>query len=68
MYIINVEKECGCFKKSSFKNDIKFKLESDAIIASNKMVDDMNNNFCGKHSFKAKQDGKNFIISVTQNS
>ena len=64
MSTIIVEKECGCFKKSVFENNMSFASKEEALIQVNSMVNHMNTKFCQKHSFEAKQDGENFMIFV----
>jgi hypothetical protein len=51
MYIIKVEKECGCFKKSIYKNktNLIFDSKEDALKEAQLMQEFMNKSFCGKH-------------------
>jgi hypothetical protein len=64
MFTINVEKECGCFKKSDFKNGISFESKDDALIEAKKMTDYMNEEFCQKHEFVFSENGQDFNIAV----
>ncbi|MEA3552891.1 MAG: hypothetical protein U9R39_00660 [Campylobacterota bacterium] len=66
MNTIIVEKECGCFKRSAYENNMNFASIDEAEIQLNQMLNYMNNKFCQKHEFNARQDGDNFIISVNQ--
>lgn len=65
MYTINVDKECGCFRRSSFENNVSFQSNDDALIKANEMVKHMNDKFCGKHGFSFIEDGNTFQISMT---
>jgi len=65
MYTIKVDKECGCFKKSDYENNVSFESKDAALAQANHMKEDMNENFCGKHHFEVSEDGDNFIIHVT---
>lgn len=67
MYTINVEKECGCFKKSAFENNMNFASKDDALMQANLMVNHMNTKFCGKHDFQVCEEGNSFKISVGMN-
>ena len=64
MYSINVEKECGCFKRSPFDNNRSFDNKDDALIEAKKMENHMNEEFCGKHKFELIENGNNFVISM----
>lgn len=67
MYTINVEKECGCFKRSAYENNMGFESKDDALMQANLMVNHMNTKFCGKHAFEVSEDGDNFNIAVSMN-
>lgn len=64
MFTINVEKECGCFKKSAFENNKSFASRDDALMQARLMENHMNQKFCQKHLFTTVEDGDNFKISV----
>lgn len=64
MFTINVEKECGCFKKSAYDNNMRFANKDDALMQAKLMESYMNQKFCQKHMFTLSEDGKNFKISV----
>ena len=64
MFKIIVERECGCFKRSSMDNNIEMNSKDDALVKAIEMRDTMNNKFCGKHKFIMKEDGNNFIIAM----
>jgi len=64
MYTINVDKECGCFRRSDLENNVTFTSNDDALIKANSMVKEMNEEFCQKHEFSVKEDGNTFQISM----
>lgn len=64
MFTINVEKECGCFKRSNLENNISFDNKDDALIEAKSMESRMNESFCKKHNFTAVEDGNGFKIMV----
>jgi len=68
MFKIEVEKECGCFKKSSLKNGIELESKDEALLKSLEMRDIMNDEFCGKHSFKVQEVGEKFVIAMTEST
>jgi hypothetical protein len=68
MYTVNVEKECGCFKRSDYENNMQFNSKDDALIEAKSMENTMNANFCQKHLFTLVEDGENFTISVGMRS
>ena len=65
MFTINVDKECGCFKKSAYENNMGFESKDDALMQAQSMVNHMNTKFCQKHEFALSEDGQNFSIAVT---
>ena len=64
MHTINIDKECGCFKRSPYENNKQFDNKDDALIEAMKMQSHMNEKFCGKHGFALKESGDNFNISM----
>ncbi len=64
MFTINIDKECGCFKKSDFENNKGFENKDDALIEALNMVNHMNKEFCQKHEFVFSEDGQNFQIAM----
>jgi len=64
MFTINIDKECGCFKKSDFENNKGFENKDDALIEAQNMVKHMNEEFCQKHEFVFSEDGQNFQIAM----
>ena len=69
MFTVQMEKECGCFKKSEYTNGNTFPTQQDAYKYANIVAELMNEEFCGKHTFYAqKAEGDNFVIRVEINS
>ncbi len=66
MFTININKECGCFKKSDYQNNQSFKSKDEAHQKAQEMIKDMNENFCQKHSFELNPNGNdmNIIMSL----
>ena len=66
MYTVVMEHECGCFKKSDFKNSNTFETRQEAHKYATLAAEIMNEDFCGKHSFYAQRaDGDIYVIRVT---
>ncbi len=64
MFTINVAKECGCFKKSAYENNMNFDNKDDALIQAKLMESHMNQKFCQKHMFYTEEMGDTFTIHV----
>ena len=64
MYKIDVEKQCGCIKKSDLTFPIEVENEAEAKLKALELANMMNKDFCKKHRFAVNQEGENFIISV----
>ena len=64
MFTINVDKECGCFRKSPYENGMSFDNKDDALIQAQTMVNHMNTKFCGKHEFTFSENGEEFNITM----
>lgn len=64
MFNIIVDKECGCFKRSSLENNIKVESKDEALTKALDMVKEMNEDFCGKHKFKVEESGDTFFIKM----
>jgi len=65
MFKIIVDKECGCFKRSNLENNLEMDSKEAALIKSLEMKDHMNSKFCGKHEFDVKEEGDNFVITMS---
>jgi len=68
MFKIIIEKECGCFKKSSMQNGETLENKDDALMKSLDMVGTMNSDFCGKHEFKLQEVGDDFVIAMNDST
>ena len=66
MYKIEMEKECGCFKKSDYSNPMSFDSKDDMLSQAMLMESHMNREFCQKHEFKVIEDGENITIKVSE--
>lgn len=64
MFTINVDKECGCFRRSPYDNNMSFESKDEALIQAQTMVNHMNTKFCQKHEFALSEDGNNFSIAM----
>ena len=63
MNTINLDKECGCFKKSEFENNMSFESKDEALMQAQIMVNHMNSEFCQKHEFSLTENKDEFNIS-----
>ncbi len=69
MYTVYMERECGCFKKSEYKNEKSFDNQQDAYNYANIVAEFMNEDFCQKHQFTAyKTVDDHFVIGVGNNA
>ena len=69
MYTVQMEQECGCFKKSEYSNNNSFKTQQEAYQYANVVAELMNEEFCGQHTFYAQPtDSNSFIIRVSLNA
>jgi len=68
MFKIIVEQECGCFKKSNLENGISIDSKDGALLKSLEMRDTMNDDFCGKHTFKVQEVANNFVIAFQEST
>ena len=66
MYTIEIEKECSCFKKSDFQNNMTFETREDMYNKARVMECLMNQQFCMKHFFEAVDYGDKIIIHSTE--
>jgi len=61
---INVELECGCFRKSAYENGMEFATKDAALQQALLMESYMNQKFCQKHIFTVIESGENINIAV----
>ncbi len=68
MYTVQMEKECGCFRKSEFKSEKTFENQNDAYNYAQIASEIMNEDFCGKHHFFVQKIGDySYMIRVGEN-
>lgn len=68
MYTVQMEHECGCFKRSEYASEKSFENQQDAYNYANIVTEFINEEFCGKHLFFAQKSGDNsFMIRVVDN-
>jgi len=68
MFKVIVEQECGCFKRSDLENGIEIESKDGALLKSLEMRDTMNDDFCGKHTFKVQEVANNFVIAFQEST
>ncbi len=68
MFKVIVEQECGCFKRSDMENGISMESKDGALLKSLEMRDTMNDDFCGKHTFKVQEVANNFVIAFQEST
>jgi hypothetical protein len=61
-----VEKLCSCAIKCSLEQIRSFDSKEEAEEYAYEWADNLNNRFCGKHSFDVVEVDNNFIISVEE--
>ncbi len=67
MITVEMEKQCGCFKRSDFEAVQTFDNKDEALKEALAMCEDMNETFCKKHNFKVAEEGDKLIIKVAMN-
>ena len=69
MFTVQVERECGCLRKSDIQKEKIFDKREDAVFYSQAIAEIMNEDFCQKHHFTARATGGDeFIIAVGEGS
>jgi len=61
---VNVEKMCGCLKKSGLTFPKEFSSKEEAEFEALRLANYMNDKFCKKHRFIVKENGDEFLIKV----
>ena len=64
MYKVKMEKECGCFRRSGISAIKEFATHEKALKEAQMMCEDMNENFCGKHSFSVEAGEEIIVIKM----
>ena len=69
MYTVQMEQECGCFKRSEYANHNTFETQQEAYQYSTIVAELMNEEFCGKHTFYSQPaEDSTFVIRVALNT
>lgn len=66
-YIVNIEKQCGCFKKSGIELPKTFENKEEALKEAQELAQEFNETFCKKHNFEVEENGNEFMIKVGMN-
>ncbi len=64
MYKVDIEKKCGCVKKSNLEFPKIFEDKKEAEFEALKLANYMNANFCKKHRFFVNEEEDTFKIYV----
>lgn len=67
MFTVEMEKQCGCFKRSDYEAMKTFENKDEALMHAQTMASDMNETFCQKHNFTVVENGENFTIVLASN-
>lgn len=68
MYAVQVEHQCGCFKRSEYSAYKEFEAQQDAYNYSKILCELMNDDFCGQHHFFSQRiSDNNFMVRVVDN-
>jgi hypothetical protein len=66
MFKVEVERECGCFKKSEYQKEKSFESKDEALLYTEAITELMNEEFCSKHYFSAHRMNENeFVIKMS---
>jgi len=69
MFTVQMEQECGCFKKSEYSNNNTFPTQQEAYQYANILAELMNEEFCSRHKFYSEPGvGDTFVIRVDINA
>ena len=64
MYKVDVENPCGCFTRNGFRQTQELQTKEAAEKEANRMLAEMNANFCKKHEFSLTERFGNFKIFI----
>jgi hypothetical protein len=67
MSTIIVEKECGCFKREGYSNNIECETKEEALTKAIEIAEEMNETFCKKHNFQVVENGDDIMIKMGMN-
>jgi hypothetical protein len=63
MYLVTVAFLCSCFQRSGYDQEQQFSTIEEAEERAEEMVEDMNESFCGVHTFSAMTSGNTITIT-----
>lgn len=66
MYTIEIEHQCGCFKKSNYESPMTFETREEMYNKARVLECIFNQEFCFKHFFEAVDYGDKIIIHSTE--
>jgi len=66
-YIVDIEKKCGCVKKSGIEFPKSFDSLEEAKKTAEELANEFSETFCQKHHFKVEENGDNFTIKLGMN-
>lgn len=64
---VQMEKECGCFKRSSFEAVKDFENKDEAMLYAMELCNNMNETFCQKHRFSIVENDDILTITMAMN-
>jgi hypothetical protein len=64
MYKVKVENVCSCFLKSGMAENLDFDTEEKAQEKAQKMIKNMQENFCKRHEFSINEQFGDFTIYI----
>jgi len=66
-YIVDIEKQCGCVKKSGVEFPKTFENLEEAKKEAAELASEFNETFCKKHDFQVEENGNTLTIKVGMN-
>jgi hypothetical protein len=64
MISLKMEKQCGCFKRSSFDAEQSYNTKEEALKEAKNICVDMNSTFCQKHVFNFIEEDNDVVIKM----
>lgn len=68
MATLTIEMACGCFNRSDYEKEQSFETAEAAQEKAQEMIDDMNNNFCGRHTFGLDSSNPEQLVITVKNT
>jgi len=66
-YIVDIEKQCGCVKKSGVQFPKTFENLEEAKKEAAALAEEFNETFCKKHNFQVEENDNTLTIKVGMN-